>query len=499
MTRPNPLALTPWALVQIAQALGVSLCLLTTISVTLAASKLAGPCGEIDVRTDKFLQCVVREIEAVERRAGQHPAITEPIKSYLVELSKALGYPGARSDLDKLKRISIELKRNLTSNSAAIAILDSAISAHVSEFRSILSARTLPVDVPAGENVFSVYLNRKLDYFLSSAPQFYDNGPYDILVRAQASNTFEEAYFLGRSEKRADDKNLILAQRYSREAIAHLSSPTHAFLPARQRTTLINDSAFYYAILLFALGDKPPLVTTLRDIVLRNQRFDLGTANIDHIYLHKVYGFPYQVTLLPGVDKDGLRNIEINDPALLRRMFNPAQLALFACSMVDDAGPGGIDRFKEAIGELTLSDYYVVVASANERAPLEELSKQIMNLLDSNRLQKSKQELTGTLGRLETKGFSAAISSGAKSCNIQDLVRNSVFAPFEFKSQIQEIQDFGRFQFHLLFGGRLNFVQARALSEFVNSSLLETMELQPLRKERGLTNKAYVARMRVDG
>jgi hypothetical protein len=180
---------------------------------------------------------------------------------------------------------------------------------------------------------------------------------------------------------------------------------------------------------------------------------------------------------------------------VLKRFYNPAQLALVACSMIESAGPDRLPAFAKTIGDVALSDYYVVVAGGNDPQALQQLSSAIRSRLAKNTSQLG--EVAAKMRGLEVGGFSRNINNGAAACSIDNAVRDRIFAPFDFELSIEKIPGFSKFDYQLLMGGRLNADQARAVSTFLNRSIFP--DVQGERRRLNFDIDAYIARMRLDG
>jgi hypothetical protein len=430
------------------------------------------------------------------------PAIaTDPVlQPYLQLLARTLPYRGKQSDVDKLKQRSMELKGEPRTNRDAIYLLDNAISAHIDELRSVVSPATMAeiiIDTSSTPNSFPDFVKRKLTYLESERIKFFDRGPFEAIARIQLATAIEESYFLDDESGRGDTARLRRVQTLNEEVLTRLTAPAYDYLPSSQRNTWINDLRFANIATSFALGDKTRMHSLLREFIGRNQKFGLESRDIDHVYIHKLFNTPYTLLVEPAKGKAEHPHVSIDDPAIIKRFFNPAQLGLFMCAQLNDARPDGTRRLVKQVNDLVLSDYYVVIDSSNEKAALEQLKSELDRTITSDQRTGPRQELLRTLKALEVKGFSEAMQKGASNCGISEQVRNQIYAPFSFGINLAETAGFGKNKFHLLVGGRLNASQATAVSTFINKTALPS--LTQLRLKLKLDNDAYIARMRING
>jgi hypothetical protein len=227
----------------------------------------------------------------------------------------------------------------------------------------------------------------------------------------------------------------------------------------------------------------------LSSLAVATQDFSLATSEIDHIYVYKLFYTPYRLRIVP--DSDGLGHQvnapRIDDPELIKKLYNPAQLALVSCSVHD--GEGAPLQLSQLVKGLVLSDYYVVVGSSNDRSVLDKMSNDIRSVMQNRN--DDRNSLASRVNQLEVAGFSRQIQDGARECGVPDGVARKIFAPFAFQLLILKADTFGRFQFHLTIGGRLNADQARAVASYLN----QTRELQTI-LTRTSTSSAYIARMK---
>ena len=258
---------------------------------------------------------------------------------------------------------------------------------------------------------------------------------------------------------------------------------------ARRNSGRSNTNRFWRASILFAPGKKPEFKQSLREIVLKYGLFDLATADPGHVYIYRAFARPYTILL----KRDG--DVDISGVSVLNRFYNPAQLALFACGYLEEAGTGGIARLAEAISGLELSDYYVIAANAEKPEALKDLQTAI------NRAPEDRSDAADLIRRVkaeELKGFSDRIQQGARSCEIEDTMRDQIYKPFDrLDAQITRLSGVEKYPYQLILGGRLNSKQANMVVEFLNSVLFKTS--RPPSPAQGVEGGiAYVARMKMN-
>jgi hypothetical protein len=471
----------------LALALVVGLRACIACPVALAAQTSVTPCTEHNPMSESFLGCIRSLIDGTQKANPTGDSfLAEPVRGLLEKLAKAEGYQGTATDLDELKRWSLDLKRDPMSNRNAIAVLDNAIASHSSEIRVAVSTRTTAKNVDPGTNVHPEFVRQKLAFLTSEKAKFYDRGPFEVVRRSLLATAFEEAYFLEWRDGKSDNVNLRNAIQVVDELLARYNSREYDYLRIRQQTLHINSHLFWRVSLLFAMGEKSEAVEILRDLALNNRQFGLETTNPGHVYVYRVFSRPYEIKVLLGADSDGGRKVEINDPWLLKRFYNPAQLAVVACTRIESAGgTRGVEEFSRTVSDLVFSDYYVVAASADDPTKLQRLDSAIRRIVDSKGLQ---EEYTRLLKDVISQGgeIPNMMKLGARLCGVEDTVLQQIYSPFQFRSEIKHIKntDF------LVFGGRLNATQARTISDFLNLSVFPKLQEK--------LEAAYIARMRID-
>ncbi|HEV7602900.1 MAG TPA: hypothetical protein VGO49_21920 [Bradyrhizobium sp.] len=431
--------------------------------------------------------------ELEKKKPVQQAILDDQMQSLLRKLAGAAGYQGNPSDLEELKRRSIELKRDPVGNREAIALLDSAISSHADEIGSALSTRSLAATNDPGTDIYPRFVRQKLAFLGSDKAKFYDRGPFEIIWRSLLVTTLESQYFLEQQAESNDKEILRKAIRVLDEILDRRRRPEYDYISNRQEF-LVNTDLFWRASLLFVLGEKPEMQKLLNKLVQDNKDFGLKTVNSNHIYVYKTFNFPHQIIVQDDLEKNGTHKAEIKDPYVLDRYYNAAQLALYACAYFDQAGPKRIDAFVSAVEGLALSDYYVVAASTDSSAKLQELASLLKRAADGAAVANERNQLIQQITSKEMPGFSDAIKRGAMSCDIKDDVRDQVYSKFDFQITPAHIEGFGKATEYLLVGGRLNAGQANAAVNFFNKSVFPALGPHPFDKTELRT---YAARMRI--
>ena len=458
------------------------------------AQELTGPCAAIDLKSEAFLACLVAALKAEEsKNQPVTPVLVEPLRSYLVALEDASGYQATMSDLDELKRRSIELKRDPKSNREAIALLDSAIASHAGELRPILDARTYAGQASPGSDIYRAVVQEMLAFLDSDGAKSYDRGPYEEYIRSMRASVLEADYFLEKAAGRPDESKLNRELEVLREGLDRLTRPEYDYILPPEPGKGVNGYQFWRASVLFLLNRISESREILRDLAIDNQKFGLYTVDLGHIYLDNVFALPAEMIVLGSRDKDGKPAIDFRDPNFLDRLFNPAQLALVACAHLEDEEPDRLRKFMKAVGNTVFSDYYVVAASLDSQANLRKLQAAIDRVINSKSLSKERDALLTTIKGRDNV-FSAEIEHGARLCGVADSIRDQIYWEFQFRSQIERLERSGKYSYQLLFGGRLNASQARAVSDFLNKSIFR--ELGSEREGLGIRGAASIARMR---
>jgi hypothetical protein len=472
---------------------------LTVTFVITASSDEASRCDNSDPFSGGLLNCVA---QLVAGQADPASILRRPINGYLQRLADSPGYRGQLSDLSALKKLSIDLKRNPLTNRDAIAILDNAVASDIDELRPNVSQAAFAADelnlgIKPDADIYDSFIKHKLEFLQRQVKiaktdrtktimvqSFYDGGPFEILVRSLLANQLEAAYFLDQtgtnSKSYLNDELIVLDDELRRLG----RSPEEQYVSVTQVASKINTVIFWRASIMFVLGQRANLKNLLRGIVQKHSRFGLQTPDPGHIYVYRVFNRPYKIILKADGD------VEIRDLFLVNRFYNPAQLALFACSFIQDAGSGpAIDRFVSAIGNIVFSDYYVVAATSDNRAELDLFNRAIDDAInDNDELRQNRDRVVKRVAALEIDGFAKAIENGARQCEVDDSIRDQVYSSFsDFKGRVDQ----GR----LVFGGRFNVDQARTVAEFLNTNVFKYASVA---KSPLASKQAYVARMQLN-
>ena len=279
-----------------------------------SSSQGAVLCSNVDENSPPAVQlgCVRGRLDA----AGENVANaiqSEPVKSWLDNLSELEQYEGNKEDLDQLKRISLELKKkDLSQNSPAIAILDNAIASHIGELRPSVSARALAADslISAGTDIYKKYAEAKFKFLISASGEFYNQGPLENVRKLLLASTLEELYFLDTAEKH--DENLRQELKILEDV---LSSKTPSGISS-DHDLEVNTNRFWHASILFLLGGdvKVALRDDLKKIALQHAASYSNLEVNNDILISKVYNLPCKILKTELTLSDGLPRIVIEDP-----------------------------------------------------------------------------------------------------------------------------------------------------------------------------------------
>ena len=486
-----------FAWLQFGLALGITVCAMTPG--LPAAEEASDPCVGRNTANGQLLGCVAAFLNSQPPTAAA--LRNSKISGDLGKLAAASGYLGEAEDLDTLKRLSKKFKEQPVVNRDAIIMLDNAIASHTNELRPAVSTFTTAhklrsQGVPAGTDIYRQVVERK-HTFLSSrnVHETYDGGPFEVVIRSLLANSLEALYFL-----EPEPRDTSTAKTFLRDEIKilndmrdRISRPQkQQYLTIKQKSSRINSNRFWYASILFALGDRDNLRNELRKFVTERDEFDLQTKNPGHIYIYNVFNLPYPIIL----KSDG--SVEIKELNVVNRYFNPRQLALVACAHLDEAGPAGIRKFSDAINRVAFSDYYVIGATAAKPEQLEKFGQALTRVIDDNvDLRQKREQMLKQVTAQEIDGFRNAIMRGAQLCGISNDVRDRIYSTFEFRPQIEHFDKVVKLPYQLVFGTRVNINQAKTIADFLNEVIAKSPQLQAAQKELG-ADKAYFARMQLD-
>jgi hypothetical protein len=472
--------------------------LCSAICVNANGQETLRECNSLQPMSESYLSCVIAQIDAAERMKSIAPALLEePLRSYLKVLSQSLGYQGAPNDLERLKSISTELKRDPRPNRDAIANLDAAIAANHDELGPSVSTRALATSAKAGTNIYRPFIQQKLAFLDSPKATFYDRGPYEITRRSLLANSIESEFFLEKQAGNLDKSKLRKEISILDEIVARLTEPQFDYLIIPQRTSRINSNKFWRASLLYALGDRSELREMLHNFSLANRHFELeSNNNPGQVYIYRVFDLPIEMIVQPGSDGGGGPDVETRATDIVQRYFNAAQLALVACAHLEEAGSDeGIMSLIKTVDDLVPSDYYVIAASADDRETLKQFDAVLHDVIFSDKLKSERERLLQIIHGQESHGFYDQIKKGAELCGIDDAGLGEIFSPFQITWELRHIEGLGKHNEILTFGGRLNGNQARTLANFLTEFVMVLPEIHAI---RNIDTSAYVARMRID-
>jgi hypothetical protein len=348
-------------------------------------------------------------------------------------------------------------------------------------------------NVRQGATYRKLYVQRKLKFLGdTSRVEFYDRGPFELAWRSLLANSLEESYFLTKNSGIADRSKLQRETQVLDELQNFYDRPPN-YLSIPQISLHRNTNLFWRASIWFALGEKAKAIEILKELAIDNKNFGLETKNPGHVYGYRVLDLPYEIRLLPR-DATGKRVFEVNDPGVVNRFYNPAQVALVACSQLE----GSTDDFIEAVGELVFYDYYVVAASGRKVDAVQRFYTAVKQLIDCEELRGPREELIQRLG-LDSHRFYEVISRGAGTCGVQDPDRKEIFSPFAFESKVEpHLDDSGSYGQRLIFGGRLNANQASLVADFLKRHVYSSPELQAQAGKLEVSTDPMIGRMKID-
>jgi hypothetical protein len=145
----------------------------------------------------------------------------------------------------------------------------------------------------------------------------------------------------------------------------------------------------------------------------------LDTKNAGHIYVYRVFNLPYEIRVQPATEDNGARKVEIDDPGLLKRYYNPAQLALIACAQIEAAGPEGIPKLTKVVSDLAFNDYYVVAGAATDPGALQRLETMILGAINGKKPRWEHRELLDLVEGQKGE-VPGAMERGSRMCGIEN-------------------------------------------------------------------------------
>src|SRR5262249_25645876 len=123
------------------------------------------------------------------------------------KLEAMVGYTGDPSDLATLKRISLDLKQDASTNRDAIGLVDSAIASNAAELRPALSREIAAMGIDKGTDIYPRFVEQRLKFLLDPEKvKFSERGPFELATRTSLANALESKYFLAKNDR---DDNLL--------------------------------------------------------------------------------------------------------------------------------------------------------------------------------------------------------------------------------------------------------------------------------------------------
>jgi hypothetical protein len=447
---------------------------------------------------DEFAHCVTLSIAQAFRETSLSQRVSdEPIRGYLKTLSGRVGYKGESGDLEDLQHFSTVLKTDPNGNRKAIAALDDAIASYAGELRTAMSVSQLAASQNPGTDIYPLFVPQKLHFLDSDRAKFYDKGPYEIIVRSLLAGALEADFFLNRQSAVTDPMKLQREITVLDEVLERRSNVGDQYLSNEQNKSGKNSDSFWRASLLFALGRKDELRIALHDLVSKNSDFSLDPLDVGYIYVNKVFNFPYKILVRAEHDGNGSPLVSTTDPALLQRFYNPAQLALFTCALIDDAGLDGIDKLADTISSMPYNDYFVVAGSGSDHETVEKLKQLIAQTIDHTLA----GETINYLDQIKTEesvDMSKRKERGEKLCGIDEITGAKILSPFKFDPRILDLSSSAGNNYIITFGGNLNLKQAKSIADFLNKDVFSTPDLTAVHNTLGIDRGAYIARMRIE-
>jgi hypothetical protein len=447
---------------------------LATVAIGWSAEVSSQQAAICSSESNDLLRCARGLIDDLRREGANDPVIlTQRLREPLEALASKESYDGSASDLNELKRLSSDLKvANKVTNYEAISLLDNAIASYASEIRSALSWRAIALKAEPGADIHAPFVSQKLDFLKSSKAAFYDDGPFDLVRRSLLAGALEDHYFMERSVGKDDRTDLLDELNIINDLINRYQNPEYDHLLGLQKKIQhgeINNQLFWKATIQFLLGNKSEMRDALSKLAILNLDFGLEIHDTSReVYSYRVFNEPYKIVVGTPV-ADNEPRVTIKDDNLIKRYFNAAQLALLMCGFVDDVGPThtNVQAFKEAVTGLNFHDYFVVVAAEQAVDDVRRLEDAISRALDNEKLSgERKRKANAIVG--ESGPLSSAMQAGAQKCGVAADDRKRIYSPFEFRSQVKQIDGV----WYLLFGGWLNAHQASDVAQFLKESVL---------------------------
>jgi hypothetical protein len=462
------------------------------------AQASSGPCGDAAKQSGTFLHCIAGAVDAAAKNHDLGALLKDPLQGYLRQLEAMVGYIGDPADLAVMKRTSLDLKHDASVNSdAIISLLDSAIASNAAELRPALSRETAAIGIDRGTDIYPRFVEQRLKFLLDPEKvKFYEHGPFELSIKTSLANALESKYFLTKNDR---DDNLLRQEVQALKEAQQilLRPPTNE---PRQRMRL-NGNLFWQASIFFALGDREHFGHALHELVEQNQDFGLESRDPGHVYIYKVFDLPFSITL-DGVDANGKPNLTAEDPYILNRFYNPGQLALRVCGLINAAGQNGIQAFSDTIRDFSFNDFYVVVASGSDRDMLRQFGDLVTKSIAGGERGARRDKLLQEIGRNAAQ-LSHTMEDGAAACGVEKTLLDKVYAPIDFKFDIKHLETSGKYPEQLILGGSLNADQANKLAEFFNEAVFADPALRDQARKLGVgnlgvENVSFTARVRIE-
>ena len=456
------------------------------------AQEIGGPCARDVNQSDVFLRCIAGIVDAEAKNRDPGAVVREPLRGYLQKLEAMLGYSGAPADIDLLKRVSLDLKQDQLKNREAIGLLDSAIASNAAELRPAMSRETAAIGADKGSDIYPHFVDQRLKFLRDpDKVKFYERGPFETSIQASLANALEAKYFLMKGDR---NDNLLRQESQALKAIEEIMLALPASEPHRRLR--LNGNLFWQASIFFALGDKEQFSSTLHRLVEENRSFGIESTDSSHVYIYKVFDLPF-IILVEGADSDAKPSLATDDPHIVNRFYNPGQLALSVCGLINAAGPNGIQTFSDTIRDLAFYDFYVVIASGSNPDKLRQFGDAVMKSIAQDDRASRRDLLLQEFGKKAAQ-VSQRMQDGAAACGVEQELRDKVFLPFDFKFEVRHIETLGKQPHQLMAGGSLNADQANRLAEFFNETLSADSALRSQAHNLGVESVSYTARARIE-
>jgi hypothetical protein len=374
-----------------------------------------------------------------------------------------------------------ELKAAETPDADLIRALDAALFQSANDISAAL--RPITEDYAA----FVAKKRQTLEQAVISGR--YGNGPYEIYVDELLALALEESYFQSVSKTGATgDEELLVraAESYSR-ALARLDNPG-IFETERQRKFSRNDILFRRALYFILLGRIDEARSDLQQIIKSGRTWEQETL-MDHVFVEKFFRLPVRIELVRR--ESGGVELVIKDENLIKRFFNPAQIALYLCGRLpaEATEPLSYQDIDRHLRDFTNHDYRVYLASSKDIARLKAIQSDLQNRLNALNEDET-ANIYAALDSNEPAKFETVFIDGKENCfspNEDAPPDREVFQTLELtvRGTWQDGEREGK-TYGVYVGGYLSYPQAVRLSEL-------------LVKHLGLKQKPFAARPKIEG